>query len=397
MHTIQGFLHIGLGKCASSYLQTVWDRDAGHHSFNFLKVANVVRELVEKRENRPLSFNLPVSPGTTRVATCEGLTWGWINQSTRHDLIPELHRMGASLLGRAGAPRTVLLMVRDPIDWIRAAHEQSVKEGGVDARSAFLVSHDRFIRHVLNLESLGAAYEASGFRIVILSADELRADPDAFWARYEARLDAPIPNAAIRTEVGADSMLSNTGFGALAPALADMNRLFDALFHFFETQGSAAQQAQSVRLRPIMRPFGAAMLRRLSGADANALRAQIRALAAETSSVEWAQACTAALETMMSACEASGDPRDVAFVDALRNAFGLVGPTALSVRGAEALEAVQARLPEAGPPDDEAFFEGAPAPDLRDHLKARFLAPLRAKADIPSDILDRYAAALDGA
>jgi hypothetical protein len=230
------FIHIGLGKCGSTYLQTLWNADPGGNFVNLAPLTDTVKKYATMGAEGKLPevrMNLPHN-GKPTVASSEGLSWGFFNNPERQKHLQHIPAAGAKLLAKARMSDTILVMVRDPLDWVRAVHEQSIKEGGYGTAADFVDRQRRMVRDILNLEAVKAAYEAQFKRVVFLSSDELRHEPDAFWARYEEVLDTPRPGEEAFKTVDAMDEASNASVGDRLLELAAMNRALNLISDAYE-------------------------------------------------------------------------------------------------------------------------------------------------------------------
>ena len=226
------FIHAGLGKCGSSFLQQVWSRDPAYVTANLGAAGQAARQLAIRgqAENLPrLDHGLKPLSGQTLVASSEALSWNFLNRPARQHLLPELQRIAASLVGTCQLSDTVLFMVRNPVDWIRAAREQVLKEGGGESGSEFIGLHRGLVEHVLDLNHLQTCFGAHFDRVVFLSADEMRTSPDTFWQGYADALGVPVPAGAILDAVLGDDRRSNRSLGSRQDWLFRLNRQMAAI------------------------------------------------------------------------------------------------------------------------------------------------------------------------
>ena len=221
------FIHAGLGKCGSSFLQQVWSRDPACATANLLAAGEAARRYAVAGYTGKLphlNHGLSAVAGQTLIASSEALSWSFMDRPARQHLLPELQRMAASLVGSCELSETVLFMVRNPVDWIRAAREQTLKEGGGETGPDFIKLHRGLVEHVLDLARLQAVYRTHFKRVVFLSADEMRNEPDHFWAVYAEALDVPAPPQATLDAMLADERGSNRSLGPRQDWLARLNR-----------------------------------------------------------------------------------------------------------------------------------------------------------------------------
>lgn len=249
------FVHIGLGKCASTYLQTVWLNEPRYVSADMLRAAKAVRDLALSPNpvSLPkLDLGVRAGGGQSLIATSEGFTWGYINKPDRQVHIPQLHALSAKLLGQSDLSESLLIIVRNPIDWIRAAHEQSIKQRGSQTAAEFVVRQEGLIRGVLDLQTILDAYRPWFSNIVILSAEHLREDPEAFWSNYARRLDVPRPAPAL-LKAAAEKEFSNQSLNLRLASLAAMNASMDALVEVYAALDlpTYAQQERQAKLKEL--------------------------------------------------------------------------------------------------------------------------------------------------
>lgn len=226
------FIHAGLGKCGSSFLQQVWDRDPAYVIADLGAVGQAARQLTVRGQANKLphlAHGLKSIPGKTLVASSEALSWNFIDRPARQPLLPELQRIAASLVGTCQLSDTVLVMVRNPVDWIRAAREQVLKEGGGENGPEFIALHRGLVEHVLDLERLKAEFGTHFGRVVFLSSDEMREAPDRFWETYAATLGVPVPARATLDAVLGDDRGRNRSLGPRQAWLARLNREIGAI------------------------------------------------------------------------------------------------------------------------------------------------------------------------
>lgn len=223
------FIHIGLPKCASTYLQLLWGRDQSYTRKNPSGLVKLCRDLALSGSRQRVDLG-PIDPlaGENRVISSEGFSWCGLNAPEQQGAIAALQETAARVLGEARLADKVLVVVRDPVDWLRACHEQSLKEGGCDGYADFLKSQRRLCEGVLDLRHLLDAFGAHFDEVVVLSADQMKEAPQDFWATYSARLQVAAP--ALPDE--RDDTLqynSNRRLGERALLLARLNRLGQTL------------------------------------------------------------------------------------------------------------------------------------------------------------------------
>ncbi len=196
------FIHIGLGKCMSSRLQGHWERDAGYNCLNAQGVSGAVDQIVKgcaigspNIEAALSGINLnfpPFKSGVVNVLTSEDLTFSYLHNPELGDTIALKDEAASKLL--AGLTDKVLVLVRDPVDWIKSCYAQHIKEGGCVPIQEYLISHRSVILNNLNLDRRVEAWSRSGAEVVILPTELAGRSDDEFWASYEQRLDVSRPS-----------------------------------------------------------------------------------------------------------------------------------------------------------------------------------------------------------
>ena len=106
-------------------------------------------------------------------------------------------------------------MIRNPIEWLRAAHEQYIKGGGYCSYEEYFIREKEYLKNSLNINEIIKIY-ATFFDVITLSADHLRSDPEGFWDQFSRELNVGVPQRQIRNEVLNNKQAAN-------PTLKDRN------------------------------------------------------------------------------------------------------------------------------------------------------------------------------
>ena len=231
------FIHIGLPKCASTYMQAIWHKDSNYKLGYPDQIVQLVTTLVQEGTNNPgPGINVPEEArqedGTYRVVSSEGFSWGFVNQPDLQIHMDDLHRVSARVLGRAELTDTIFIMVRNPVDMVRALHEQSIKQGGTESFTDFCQNQRRFVLGPLNLALILAEYRRYFARIVVLASDQLRRDPEKFWEAYANDLDVPGPSRMTQ-EMCLKNTFTNRSLKERVAALAKLNEYNNRLMGVF--------------------------------------------------------------------------------------------------------------------------------------------------------------------
>ncbi|MEM8645149.1 MAG: hypothetical protein AAGF86_02290 [Pseudomonadota bacterium] len=196
------FIHIGLGKCMSTRLQDHWDLDPGYNSLSAREISNAIDHVIKGCFPRTPSFENdfsririnppPVQPGVINVLTAEDLTFSYLQNPELGVAMETKDETASRLL----APMTdkVLILVRNPTDWIRSCYAQHVKEGGCVPLQKFLITYRDVVLGNLNLTRRVALWSRFGAEVVILPIELAQRDDAAFWAAYEKRLGVSRPS-----------------------------------------------------------------------------------------------------------------------------------------------------------------------------------------------------------
>ncbi len=227
------FVHVGLPKCASTYLQRAWLEDPLYDSLNLDELMNQARKQTMAGTQIPIgSILLPPSQNIL-MGSSEGFSWSYCNQPQHQAKLWDLHKNSASIIAEAQLTDTILLLVRNPFAYMRSLHEQSIKEGAYANFAAFFQEQRALIEATLDIQAIIEAYQVHFAKVVILNVDELRQTPDSFWKKYQQQLKVPIPQKGINKSnerrLAANSSLSNR-----LPLLAALNAHSAQLLATFE-------------------------------------------------------------------------------------------------------------------------------------------------------------------
>ena len=225
------FIHIGLGKCASTYLQNVF---LSEPNFKVMVLENLAEAVLvnARMAAEPHSFpNVKIDMsnflreegGQFQVASSEGFTFAFINEPKHFDNLEDLYRLSAHFLGKGQLSSQVLLMLRDPIDWLRAAHQQQIKGGGHLSYKEFYQEAKTYLMTSLDIKKIVDIY-AYYFHVVTMSADDLRNSPDDFWEWFSNRLGVEAPKKEARDKASSHQLASNPSLRDRTYKLAALNK-----------------------------------------------------------------------------------------------------------------------------------------------------------------------------
>ena len=231
------FVHVGLGKCASTFLQNAWNQDAGYVEANTALHASTSRKYAAEGKALPrkiqgINFN-DLSGGIV-YSSSEAYTYGYDLDVTVADQVMErIYGYSAHVISSIVEPKHILVIVRDPLRWIRSAYVQAIKQGGSETFEEFLSDYRSWIEQSLNLGHLLVEFGKFFPSIVVLSADDLRDRPDFFWSQYEKKLDVRRPAEPKVDKLRANESMNGPDLRRLAAA----NRFRRMMRDFLKSPG----------------------------------------------------------------------------------------------------------------------------------------------------------------
>ena len=194
-------VHVGLPKCGSTTLQSLWFLSG---NCEFIDLSVFVSEVNDRLQqingdtenalDAILDINLPAPDHVTtkdQIFSSEGVTYSAFDGGASH-LNPLRRQLQAARLSLISSK--LLVIVRNPIDFLRSSHAQHIKEGGYAATHEFLEEQKQKLMDILNLRALIDDYEGFGFNVVVLPLELLQRDPLKFWDDYERRLGGQRPD-----------------------------------------------------------------------------------------------------------------------------------------------------------------------------------------------------------
>jgi hypothetical protein len=191
------FIHIGLGKCMSTTLQTQWARSSNYRFEAGNEIARTCEDLVEQHADNPaglpgINLNVGRGPGDVSVLSAETFSFSFKNKPQLSEHIPTKQRYVAQTVGHLS--NKALIVVRDPIQWVHSAHAQSINQGGFEGRQAFVESHRSVLLNNLHMGHLIETWQQHGLEVTVLPMEGFIQAPDQFWQNYESSLSVAVPN-----------------------------------------------------------------------------------------------------------------------------------------------------------------------------------------------------------
>ena len=212
-------IHIGLAKSMSSTLQVLWS-----HSNNYVAIdpkgvtsktdsffdqhRDNIDALVARLENSSPPFGFEPNDGL-QVLSGEGLASSWFcHMPELSEHIPKRQQLLATMFGPLADK--ILIVIRDPVDWIRSAYAQMLKEGGYLSVERYVREFKVSIEKNLDLRALVTSWQQYDAEIVILPMELYKQDQDAFWIAYEGMLAMPRPDISRSVDVHSNPSVYET-------------------------------------------------------------------------------------------------------------------------------------------------------------------------------------------
>ena len=196
--------HIGLAKCASTTLQTSWANSSNYVGYFSHDLVNTVRESVTKNQSdlpqfkRLLAQNgmsasaFSASNAEYLVISNESMTDSGV--TTASDLQVARDVQDCIAISLEACVDKLLILVRDPLSWIKSRYYQQIKQGFTYEFGDFIANNGPNILENLNLEGIFSRFGRLDASPVILPLELLQKNENKFWHEYEARLQFPAPD-----------------------------------------------------------------------------------------------------------------------------------------------------------------------------------------------------------
>jgi len=213
----------------STSLQNIWNLSENYDSFEGHQLSHLVDETIQLNQDHAaalilqsqLTFDEPNTKPCS-VFSSEGFSSLWYEGNPNKHCLWEIKQKTLPRLLARFSDR-VLVVVRDPVEWIYSSYCQLVKEGSGIGLNDYLDKYSAVIRSVLNLENLFENWRGSNFDVVVLPLELARDNPEQFWSLYESRLGVERPS-------GTDEMPQrNVTDQRFLRLNRQLNRLMDAI------------------------------------------------------------------------------------------------------------------------------------------------------------------------
>ena len=191
------FIHIGMGKCMSTTLQTQWARSSNYRLESGESIARACGDYVEKHANDleqmpTINVTVPEGAGDIAVISAEAFSFSFVNKPHLGDYIAAKQQYAARTISHLS--NKALIIIRDPIRWIHSAHAQSINQGGFESPQEFAQSHRSVLLNNLHLSRLMKTWQQEGLELTVLPMEGFIEAPDQFWQHYESSLGVARPD-----------------------------------------------------------------------------------------------------------------------------------------------------------------------------------------------------------
>tara|TARA_B100000700_G_C14997129_1_gene834428 strand:+ start:731 stop:1720 length:990 start_codon:yes stop_codon:yes gene_type:complete len=200
------FIHIGLPKCASKTLQTLWFNDAKYTLVNegILPVVNLLRSSTWEG-NFPPSESVEVNvdkqsySGDNLVLSSEGFSYAYnADNNFRDGVLKQYFENSSRYLGGVAGPKTgVLLMIRSPRQWLTSLYNQYIREGGRLNAETYLEKRLAWIIEASDLRFLVEAYRKQFRNISVIAIDRTVDGLNESLEMISKTFDVPVPNMSV--------------------------------------------------------------------------------------------------------------------------------------------------------------------------------------------------------
>lgn len=201
------FLHIGMMKTASTYMQQnlALNKEYSIQWGNNREYLYKMRENILK--NSLVDINFRISPDQANkkkniVISSEGFSTAFLNQPEQQIKIPEFIDYTSEQLEVVSKhTQNLLIVIRDPISWIKSIYIQSLKEGNSGNAQNFVNEQKNFIRNSLNLSDIVKKYGRFFSNILIMPYEILIENEDLFWGVISQSFNCPKIQKKIKNKI----------------------------------------------------------------------------------------------------------------------------------------------------------------------------------------------------
>lgn len=199
------FLHIGMMKTASTYMQSIWMKDKYYalcHKGNIAFTQELQKRVKEEKTDEKISSTLKLDAefqqGQQLIISNEGFSMGFLNDPAAQDNARRYYDYSSRVLGALpNSPGNLLIVVREPLSWIKSIFVQAVKQGWDTCAQDFVEEQYDLLKNALDLKYIVNCYRRFFNNILIVPFELLKEDEKAFWQRISRRFEVPVPEAEV--------------------------------------------------------------------------------------------------------------------------------------------------------------------------------------------------------
>lgn len=213
-----GFIHIGMMKTATTYMQNIWLTDDAYCLSwqGNLNVVNQLRTMVIK-DQLSMDIKLDIKTdaacleGQKLVISNEAFSSAYLNEIQWQHKIPQYIEYTSRILGKLStATPNLLLVVREPISWIKSTYVQAIKQGGAGSAQQFVDNQLKFLLHSLDLEHIVNCFKRYFPNLLIIPYELFRDDESLFWNLVSEGFQVPLVTKKIDHHINQSLTPENT-------------------------------------------------------------------------------------------------------------------------------------------------------------------------------------------
>ncbi|WP_163538893.1 hypothetical protein [Gracilibacillus sp. YIM 98692] len=224
------FIHIGMMKTATTYMQNVWQQDPtyclswqGNTQFLNELRNNVIQDNTNMLVSTLINTDTVPKSNQTVVVSREGFSTAFLNQPVYQDKIPEFVDYTSKSLNQVTKKtENLLITIREPISWIRSMYVQSIKQGNYGSAQEFVDKQSEFLKNSLDLEYVISCYKRYFSNILVLPFELLKENKKIFWGVISDAFQVPVAKDNLDQKMNTSLNLERT---YLLSKMNEMSRL----------------------------------------------------------------------------------------------------------------------------------------------------------------------------
>jgi len=194
-----GFVHIGMMKTASTYMQNVWMNEQNYSLSwrgNFELLENLRNSVKKNKLNPDIKINIrtdmPYKQGEKIVISNEGFSSAFMNEPEHQKKIPQFIDLSSRVLGKiATISPNLLIIVREPYSWIKSVYIQAIKQGWSGTAQEFIDNQADLIVNGLDMRFIYKSYARFFRNIVVVPFELLKKNESDFWEVISDKFNLP--------------------------------------------------------------------------------------------------------------------------------------------------------------------------------------------------------------